>query len=205
MSRTQKARSAFAVFASALVVVISIATLIALWAPRGTTFVDFAKTSDVAAPQALQRSEYGALGYMTLSQTVYGDIPPRIESHTTVFLLPLCANGVATLAIAALTVALARRGSRSGTLCRSGVMALNFLSVGLFLPLALLIAYSWVHWWPSGVRFVWPTSFLLVRTYGIVNGFWYETVAIAIVANALIFAAIGFCVSLVAKAIRVAV
>jgi hypothetical protein len=53
--------------------------------------------------------------------------------------------------------------------------------------------------------FIWPTSFMLFATHGIVNTLWYEVVAISVGINVAIYAAVGFAVSSALKVIRVAV
>jgi hypothetical protein len=162
-------------------------------------FIDLARTGDESAPRAIQRSDYGLLGYMSRSETIYAGTQARAVTHTTFSASAICLNALVTVTVTVVTLALARRALWFGTLARPGVMALHFAGVGFLLPISLLIAYYSVHWWPFAARFIWPTAFLLVATQGIIDRFWYEMVTVAIVLNVGIFAAAGFAASLAVR------
>lgn len=42
-------------------------------------------------------------------------------------------------------------------------------------------------WWPQWVLVVWPTSFMLIATSAIVNGFFLKVAAISVALNALLY------------------
>jgi hypothetical protein len=73
-------------------------------------------------------------------------------------------------------------------------VALAFATIGVLLPLTIMIAdHMSAHgWWPNWIIYVWPTSYMFLATEAIVDGFWYETAALSIGLNALLYALVGF-------------
>jgi hypothetical protein len=201
MSRFPRVGSALGIFASVLAVVVALGTLIVLWGPRSERFVDLAKTGSESTPVAFHSVVYGLPSYMSRSEEFYGDTADRVVSHTTFSALAICANAVATLALAALVLTLMRRTLSFAILARPCVIALQFAGIGFLVPVTLLIIYysTATGWWPSSSWFVWPTAFLLVTTHGIVNRFWWEIVAVSIATNVAIYAGVGLAVSLAIK------
>lgn len=71
--------------------------------------------------------------------------------------------------------------------------AIAFGSVGILLPIAILVVDRWTPggYWESWILCVWPTSYMIIATSAIVNWFWYEVAVVSIGLNALIYALVG--------------
>ena len=65
--------------------------------------------------------------------------------------------------------------------------------VGALVPLtiSMIDRLSSGGWWPDWIFYVWPTNYMMGATSAIIDGFWYEMLALSAAVNALLYAFIG--------------
>jgi len=86
------------------------------------------------------------------------------------------------------------------------VVSAIFAAIGVALPVAFLALDRSTPggWWPSWIAYFWPTDFMTGPASGVVDLFFYEIAAVAIVINAALYALVGLAVALLLRATRAA-
>jgi hypothetical protein len=73
-------------------------------------------------------------------------------------------------------------------------VSLAFATFGALLPSMIMTTDRMsVHgWWPKWVIYVWPTSYMFLGAEAPVARMWYESAAVSVGLNALLYAVVGF-------------
>jgi hypothetical protein len=74
-------------------------------------------------------------------------------------------------------------------------------AIGTVVPLLILFASHVIThaWWPTWIRVVWPSSYVLIATSGIDSTNAYKIVTASIVLNACLYLVVGLVVFWTAK------
>jgi hypothetical protein len=75
---------------------------------------------------------------------------------------------------------------------------------GFLFPVFMLVTdrLSPHGWWPGWVRYVWPTSYMLMANEALVNARTYTVTGISLLSNALLYALVGWALYRATRGIR---
>jgi hypothetical protein len=78
-----------------------------------------------------------------------------------------------------------------------------FATVGFLIPIAIIVIdrLSAHGWWAHWVLYVFPSSYMIGAASGIIDSFFYEMAAIAIVVNIILYSIAGLILGIVLRLI----
>jgi hypothetical protein len=73
-----------------------------------------------------------------------------------------------------------------------------FAILGFLIPVAIIAVdrLSAHGWWRPWMLYVFPSSYMIGAASGVIDGFFYEMAALAIIANTVLYAVVGFLLGL---------
>lgn len=82
-------------------------------------------------------------------------------------------------------------------------IVISFAILGFLIPVAIIAIdrLSAHGWWRPWMLYVFPSSYMIGAASGIIDSFFYEMAALAIIVNTVLYAVVGLLFALVLRAV----